>query len=330
MMQAEDRELIEQSLRQIVTTADATQLRDDIESFGWLELLREEPQAAVSVLFALQGEYLPATTMLDQVALAAFGLDAAEALGTAFIFPPAGSHEPPVAIAEAGGLTLRAGGLVLARPAAPDQIAAVVRVDGEVALATGALAAGTWPTAGTGLDPEGGWASLNLGLRLGGQTLRLDAGQGSRWPDVLAHCHCALACELAAASQAMLELAVSHTRDRRQFGQALGSFQAVQHKLADVRVWLEVAELSVEAAWEDRDPCAAALAKIHAGRAARTATRHCQQVLGGMGFTWEHPFHRYLRRAWTLDPLLGAADTLRGEIGSALQDSGRLPLLAQL
>jgi hypothetical protein len=284
----------------------------------------------VSVLFALQGEHLAATTMLDQVALAALGLDAAEAAGAGFVFPPAGRHEPQAAIADGAGLTLPAGGLVLARPTAPDQVTAVVQVEGEVVLAAGALAAGAWPSGGTGLDPEGGWARLDRGLTLDGQALRLDAGRGARWPDALAHCQRALACELAAVGRAMLGLAVAHTRDRRQFGQPLGSFQAVQHKLADVRVWLEVADLSVAAAWEDGDPCAATLAKIHAGRAARTAARNCQQVLGGMGFTWEYPFHRYLRRAWTLEPLLGPADALRGEIGSALRDSGRLPLLAQL
>jgi hypothetical protein len=330
MMQAEDRELIEQSLRQIVRTADPGRLRDDVETFGWLELLREEPQVAVSVLFALQGECLPATTMLDQVALAALGLDADEAAGTGFVFPPAGSHEPAGAFADGAGLTLEAGGLVLGRAIALNRVAAVVRVDGEVVLATGVLAGGAWPAGGTGLDPETGWARLDHRLTLDGPALRLDAGRGSRWPEALARCHRALACELAAVARAMLELAVGHARDRRQFGQALGSFQAVQHKLADVRVWLEVAELSVAAAWEDGDPYAATLAKIHAGRAARTAAKNCQQVLGGTGFTWEYPFHRYLRRAWILEPLLGAADALRGEIGSALRDSGSLPLLAQL
>jgi hypothetical protein len=330
MMQAGDQELIEQSLRQIMSTAEPGRVRDDIESFGWLELLREEPDIAVSVLFALQGERLPATTMLDQVALAGFGLAAAESAGTGFVFPPAGTHEPAGAVADGAGLRLEAGALVLARAAAPERIVAVVRLDDEIVLATGTLASGEWPARGTGLDPDSGWAILTQGLALDGQALRLDAGQGSRWPGALADCHRALAYELAAVSRAMLELAVVHTRDRHQFGQALGSFQAVQHKLADVRVWLEVAELSAEAAWEDPGQCSATLAKIHAGRAARTAAKHCQQVLGGMGFTWEHPFHRYLRRAWTLEPLLGAADTLRGEIGAALRESGRLPLLAQL
>jgi hypothetical protein len=332
MMQAGDRELVAQSLRQIFTaTATApARLRDDIESFGWLELLREEPGVAVPVLFALQGEHLPATTMLDQVALAGLGLGADESVTTGFVFPPAGSHEPPEACTDGGGLTLPAGGLVVAGTAAPERVTAVARLDGEVILATGTPASGTWPARGTGLDCDSGWASLDRGLTLDGQTLRLDAAGEAPWAAALAQCHRALACELTAVSRAMLELAVVHVRERRQFGQPLGSFQAVQHKLADVRVWLEVADLSTEAAWEDSGECSAALAKIHACRAARTAAQNCQQVLGGMGFTWEHSFHRYLRRAWTLEPLLGAADTLRAEIGAALRESGRLPLLAQL
>jgi Acyl-CoA dehydrogenase, C-terminal domain len=79
-------------------------------------------------------------------------------------------------------------------------------------------------------------------------------------------------------------------------------------------VWQEVAEL--DAAWEDELPASAELAKVLAGRLVRTAAANCQQVLGGMGFTWEHEFHRYLRRGLLLEPPLGSAAQLRAVVGT--------------
>jgi alkylation response protein AidB-like acyl-CoA dehydrogenase len=106
--------------------------------------------------------------------------------------------------------------------------------------------------------------------------------------------------------------------------------QAVKHALADVRLWQESAALAAAAAWEDRGPGSAALAKALACRASRTARQNCQQHLGGMGFTWEYAFHRYLRRALTLEPLLGGARVQQAELGRALR-RGLVPMyLAQL
>lgn len=82
----------------------------------------------------------------------------------------------------------------------------------------------------------------------------------------------------------------------------------------------------------DRDDAslAALLAKAAAGQAALTAARHCQQVLGGIGFTAEHGLHRHVRRALVLDGLLGSARELTREAGSQLRAAGTAPRLAQL
>ena len=72
------------------------------------------------------------------------------------------------------------------------------------------------------------------------------------------------------------------------------------------------------------------LAKSLAGRAARLAATHCQQVLGGIGFTAEHPFHRYLARALTLDSVLGSTSELRRAIGQQLVSAGTIPRLVEL
>jgi alkylation response protein AidB-like acyl-CoA dehydrogenase len=60
------------------------------------------------------------------------------------------------------------------------------------------------------------------------------------------------------------------------------------------------------------------------------AARHCQQVLAGIGFTTEHPFHRYLRRILVLEQLLGATGTLTRELGRQVIERGELPPLVPL
>jgi alkylation response protein AidB-like acyl-CoA dehydrogenase len=133
----------------------------------------------------------------------------------------------------------------------------------------------------------------------------------------------ALAHELVGVGSTMLSMTVEHVSERVQFDRPLGSFQAVKHQLADVHLWQEIAVLSAEVAWEDCGPQSAALAKAAAIRFTRSARASCQQLLGGMGFTWEHDFHRYLRRALTLEPLLGGAPDLHGELGAAVR-SGKV------
>ena len=75
---------------------------------------------------------------------------------------------------------------------------------------------------------------------------------------------------------------------------------------------------------------AAVLAKAAAGQAALTAARHCQQVLGGIGFTAEHGLHRHVRRALVLDGLLGSARELTREAGTLLVKERYAPRLVDL
>jgi alkylation response protein AidB-like acyl-CoA dehydrogenase len=62
-----------------------------------------------------------------------------------------------------------------------------------------------------------------------------------------------------------------------------------------------------------------------AGRGARTAAKHCQQVLAGIGFTTEHDFHRFYKRVVVLDQLLGAGSALTRQLGSDVLATGTLP-----
>ncbi|MBV9040609.1 MAG: acyl-CoA dehydrogenase, partial [Acidimicrobiia bacterium] len=65
-------------------------------------------------------------------------------------------------------------------------------------------------------------------------------------------------------------------------------------------------------------------------RSARVVAKHCQQVLAGIGFTTEHPFHRYLRRVLVLDGLLGDTRTLTKRLGEELLTTRQLPPLLPL
>jgi hypothetical protein len=135
---------------------------------------------------------------------------------------------------------------------------------------------------------------------------------------------------LVGTGRAMLALARQHALDRTQFGRPVASFQAIRHRLAETLVALEGAEATLVAAADEPDELSFLLAKAAAGQAALAAARHCQQVLGGLGFTAEHPLHRHIKRSLVLDALLGSSRELTREAGAALRHHGFAPRLAQL
>jgi alkylation response protein AidB-like acyl-CoA dehydrogenase len=108
------------------------------------------------------------------------------------------------------------------------------------------------------------------------------------------------------------ELATAYAKERRQYGAPIGSFQAVQHLLADAHVLAEGSRsVMVHAAWAvdalapDEALAAAAGAKAYCARSARTVCETVIQVHGGIGNTWECMAHVYLRRALLSTDILG-------------------------
>lgn len=189
------------------------------------------------------------------------------------------------------------------------------------------------PTTSLGMRPVAGIdPSLTL-LEVTGDAVRtgdaVDVADVD-WAGAVLLGRLALAHELVGASRTMLGLACEHARDRIQFDRPIASFQAVRHRLAETLVAVEMAEAMLDAAWLDRTPEMAAMAKAVAGHEARTAARHCQQVLAGIGFTVEHPLHRYVRRTLVLDQLLGSAASLTTALGTDLIDRRLLPPLLPL
>ncbi len=131
--------------------------------------------------------------------------------------------------------------------------------------------------------------------------------------------------ELLGTSAVAMELAVQYAKDRVQFGRPIGSFQAVKHRCADMLVDVEgIRSSAYWAAWclSVNDPdasIAASTAKIWAGDASKRVMASALQVHGGVGFTWEHDLHLFMKRA-QLDQLsFGDSSWHRARLGAFLR-----------
>jgi hypothetical protein len=150
--------------------------------------------------------------------------------------------------------------------------------------------------------------------RLDGRDAELDR------PRVLA----AAALEAVGVGQRALELAVEYVGTREQFGKKVGVYQAVSHQVVDSFVDVELARsLAYWAAWavaegDPQAPLAAAAAKAKATEAAVASCERSIQVHGGIGFTWEHPLHRYYKRAQWLESFAGYPAVHRAAVASSL------------
>ncbi|MCX5251060.1 acyl-CoA/acyl-ACP dehydrogenase [Streptomyces sp. NBC_00201] len=124
----------------------------------------------------------------------------------------------------------------------------------------------------------------------------------------------ALAAEQLGGSGHALDATVEFVRQRRQFGRPIGSFQAVKHRLADVLVALEAARSAAAyasaclATASPQLPVAASAAAAVCSETFHLATAEYVQLHGGIGFTWEHPAHLYVRRARSSEVLFGTTD----------------------
>ena len=129
-----------------------------------------------------------------------------------------------------------------------------------------------------------------------------------------------MAITMVGACQRVLDLALEHAKSRQQFGVPIGSFQAIQHKAADMHVAIERARalayfsaLTI-AADDPRRKLAAAMAKASAGECQALVFRHGLQTFGAMGFTWENDLQFALKRAKAGELLLGGAAEHRAVI----------------
>ncbi|WP_191254370.1 acyl-CoA dehydrogenase family protein [Amycolatopsis oliviviridis] len=113
-----------------------------------------------------------------------------------------------------------------------------------------------------------------------------------------------LAAEQAGAAARAFELTVEYSKQRHQFGRPIGGFQALKHRMADLHVLVETARSAAYAAPESSR--LAAVAKVHCSEALATVAGEMIQLHGGIAITWEHPAHRYFKRAHGAAQLFGA------------------------
>jgi alkylation response protein AidB-like acyl-CoA dehydrogenase len=129
-----------------------------------------------------------------------------------------------------------------------------------------------------------------------------------------------LASEQLGAAERCLEITVAYLKERRQFGRQIGSFQALKHRVADLWVGVTQARAAARyaaaclAAGAADTPVAIALAKAACSDIAVRVAQESVQLHGGIGFTWEHPAHLYLKRAKSSSIGLGTADWHRASL----------------
>jgi alkylation response protein AidB-like acyl-CoA dehydrogenase len=131
-----------------------------------------------------------------------------------------------------------------------------------------------------------------------------------------------LASEQLGLAQWCLDSTVEYTKGRYQFGRPVGGFQAIKHRLADL--WVDVTQARAAARYAaavlaDGDPdavVAASVAQAHCSAVAVRAAEECVQLHGGIGFTWEHPAHLYLKRAKSSAIALGTPDRHRAALAN--------------
>ncbi|MEA2347635.1 MAG: hypothetical protein QOG62_1422 [Thermoleophilaceae bacterium] len=148
----------------------------------------------------------------------------------------------------------------------------------------------------------------------GGEGLEGDVGAG------VDRAAAALAAELVGVAQRTMEMAVEYAGDRKQFDTPVGAYQGVSHRCAQMLLEVEGARSAAYfAAWAadaepETLPLAASMAKAYASDAGWRVTASALQVHGGIGFTWEHDLHFFLKRAKTDGHLLGTAREHRDRV----------------
>ncbi len=166
------------------------------------------------------------------------------------------------------------------------------------------------------MDPGTRWVDLTLdGVPVGGEDVLAAPGTaGPLVEELLRRGAVGAAAEMLGAARRCLDMAVEYAKVREQFGQPIGSFQAIRHKCAEMLLEVENAHAAVYyAAWaqdarSDDHALAASIAKSYVGDAARKVCGEAIQVHGGIGFTWEYDLHMYFKRAKALEVQYGDAE----------------------
>jgi hypothetical protein len=340
-------QMLRSSLTHVFVDKSDRPLSDRLAELGWAEVLDDDAATATRVLFETKGDTVGAGDALGPCLARALALtlDAPELAGATVVLPPSLHPRrlaaPPVLPTDPGSSgrpgqgDVAVTGVVLSTPgAAGAPVASVVAPfegeEGGVRLAV--LSPDViWkyePIGGT--DADAGLMRASALASAGSVTWIEPGPSEAAWDRAVATGRWALAAELVGISRHVIAQAVSYTGERKQYGRAIGTFQALQHRLASAHAVVVGASHVVGEAASTGSAWTALVAKALAGRAAELSCTQAQQSYGAIGFTWEHEFHRYLRRVYALDWLLGDWRTLEREIGTRLQATGDVPRIGEL
>lgn len=338
-MDAQTRELLAGSLRGLLARMPSgASPRAALADLGWADVLAEDPAAATTALFVEHGRALARSRALEDPVLAELaGVLGAAPAGRAWVHPHPALLDPtdggpadeatgpdrPGAVAardDARPGRCRVVGVVTGGLDGVDELVVPLRVGGSVAAAVVPVDAVEATPLDT-FDRDLGWSQISV------RHLPVESTDlGTLWPATVAAARRALAAEILGGCQAMLELAVEHTRARTQFGRPIASFQAVRHRLAEAHTAITGCADLLDAAWADGSPWSAALAKQSAGHLHTTVSGHALQVCGAVGLSEEHTLHRYVSRGVVLDALYVPHQVLDAQLGRELLDAAGTPL----
>jgi alkylation response protein AidB-like acyl-CoA dehydrogenase len=150
----------------------------------------------------------------------------------------------------------------------------------------------------------------------------------SAWRSALRAGAALLAAEQVGVASWCLDTTVAYLKTRHQFGRTVGSYQGLKHRLAEL--WVAITQARAAARYAagcvaDDDPdahIAVAVAQAHCSPVAVRAAEECVQMHGGIGFTWEHPAHLYLKRAKSAAIALGTAERHRAALATLVDLPG--------
>ena len=299
--------------------------------YGWVELaiVLEElgRHAAPGPFVATVTQYAPlvaeAATQ-DQAAELLSPVAAGRTTGTIAVDEGSGIWDPGdiQATARRDGRDLMLSGTkhYVLDGATADEIAVAVRIGGELRVVT-VPGSSVQAIEGIPVDPGVRHATLALdGVRVPAERLLGDGDATGAIRRALEESVTAVAAVTLGACQRIFDIINAYAKERIQFGVPIGSFQAVKHKLADMyrdieraRVLVYYAALTLAEDHPDRT-LAASMAKAAAGEAQRRCVQDGLQLAGGIGYTWEHDLHLFLRRAKVGELHFGSASHHRRKV----------------
>ena len=338
------------------TTPDA--LWGQMVELGWPALTVPEPagglgMGAVELAVVVEelgrvlapGPFVPTLTQFAPVVAEAGspeqqqrflgGVAAGELTGTLALVERSGSvdagHVSTSATPDRDGFVLDGAKEMVVEAATADEIVVIARVPGT--SGDDGVGAFVVPRADAGLDPVDALDPSRPVARVTLDGVRVDSDRvlGEPGPATAAAVGraveaavTALAVETVGAAQTIFDITLAYAKQREQFGAPIGSFQAIKHKFADMLVVLERARATsyfaalTIAENDERRALAASTAKAAAGDCAALLAKEGIQIHGGIGYTWEHDMHLYVRRVKSSALLFGNAAQHRARVADLI------------